>query len=68
MAKAEKTTREYKCIVTGKPIQYNGKGRPPLYCPEVKAERVAAQRKAARNKQAAKRKAAKEAAKLGLAA
>lgn len=65
--KTEKPTRMLTCIVSGKQFPYKGYGRPPLYCPEIKAKIVAEQRKAARQKVAAKR-AAEKAAKLKQAA
>ena len=54
----EKAKRILVCVESGKSFEYVGHGRPPLYCPEVKAERLKKQRANARNKASQKRRAA----------
>lgn len=54
MAKAEKGPRTVTCCVTGLPIEYTGRGRPPKFHPSIKAER---ERKARKDRYDAKRAA-----------
>lgn len=67
MAASKKTKgkpRTVYCVVTGKPIEYCGFGRPPKYHPDVKAQMLAEQRKKARANQKAKRTAERRASKV----
>lgn len=53
------SVRKLICAATGKEFDYTGRGRPPLYCPEAKADRLKEQRRAASAKARSKRKGAK---------
>lgn len=58
--KVEKGARVLICSVSGVEFTYSGRGRPPKYCPEVKAKLLKQQQDKAREKQASKKKASKK--------
>jgi len=66
MARKKQTegVRVLTCERTGKKFEYSGRGRPPKYCPEARADVLKEQRAAAAKRKKPSKRAAKAAADL----